>query len=197
MGSVIALPGCHAAISRAAKLAKSSAVTPLDRASSVPITDAHHSAGMALLCHHFETADGLAPMSAASASRVGQSSMTSRNEFMPDVLGQSVLNCKANPSCDATGRSVLQSGMGKSQPSSEFKRAFTAAIKAAREAKGLTQEQVAGLLGLKQDHYKQYEGRTLMPHELIPIFCDATGADITRLFKVARAAVMQRRKKSA
>lgn len=87
--------------------------------------------------------------------------------------------------------------MGKTQPSSEFKAGFTAAVKAAREAKGLTQEQMATLLGLKQDRYKQYEGRTLMPHELIPIFCDETGADIARLFKAARAAAAQRKKKFA
>ena len=197
MGRVIELPGRHAANSRAAKPAKRSAVTPLDRAISVPITDAHHSAGMALLCHHFETADGLAPISAANASRVGQSSITSRNEFMSDLLGQSVLNCKANPSCDVAGRSVLQSGMGKTQVDPHFKAAFTAAIAAAREAKGLTQDQMGRLLGLKQDSYKQYEGRTLMPHELIPSFCEHTGADIARLFKVARAAMMQRKKKSA
>lgn len=116
---------------------------------------------------------------------------------MPDTVGQSVLTCKANPSYDAAGQRVLQSTMGKTQPSSEFKREFTARVKAARKAKGLTQKQIGSLMGLEQDAYKQYEGRTLMPHELIPIFCKEVGVDISSLFEGAMRAVMRSHKKSA
>ena len=48
---------------------------------------------------------------------------------------------------------------------------FLRRVREAREAVGYTQVEIADLLGIPQDHYKQYETRSMMPHELIPRFC--------------------------
>lgn len=71
---------------------------------------------------------------------------------------------------------------------SQFKDAFTARTKAARKARGFTQEQMADLLGMPQDRYKQYEGRTPLPHFLISRFCLITGVDVEWMFTGRSAA---------
>ena len=52
-----------------------------------------------------------------------------------------------------------------------FKKAMIARTKAVRERLGITQAAFAGILEIPQDKYKQYETRTLLPHNLIPKFC--------------------------
>ena len=184
-----------AALSRAASIIRMSAVNPACDPVGELTIGAHHSEGMASRCHHLLTELGLAPTSAAMASREGQSSITERNEFMTPSLGQSVLKSKANLSLDAKGRNVLQSGMGSRPPSAVFKEAFTDRVKAAREATGRTQQQMADALGIAQDRYKQYEGRTLMPHELIPLFCNICQIDVAYLFTGRRITAAQPKRK--
>ena len=185
---------------RAASLVSISAVKPALAAVGDSSIAFHQSDGMLLRNRHLRATSTLAPISDAMASGEGQSLITSRNEvgsLMPSLLGQSVLNVKDDVSSDVAGHFVLQSGMGKTQPSTAFKRAFTAQIKAAREAKGLKQDQMGRLIGLSQGSYKQYEGRTLMPHELLPKFCHEAGIDIAQLFKQAHAAAQAARRKTA
>jgi transcriptional regulator with XRE-family HTH domain len=52
-----------------------------------------------------------------------------------------------------------------------YKKAFIQRTKQAREASKLTQAETANLLGIPQDHYKQYETRSMLPRQLIPPFC--------------------------
>jgi transcriptional regulator with XRE-family HTH domain len=60
---------------------------------------------------------------------------------------------------------------------------FLARTCAAREAVGMTQAQLGEKLGrLTQDHYKQYEIRTPLPHYLIPAFLEATKVSYDYLF---------------
>jgi transcriptional regulator with XRE-family HTH domain len=87
--------------------------------------------------------------------------------------------------------------MAKPQPSDEFKRTFTAGIRAARVNKGLTQIQMAKLLGIPQDHYKQYEGRTLMPHLLLAAFCHETQLNASQLLAEAGAAAARAQRRVA
>lgn len=61
--------------------------------------------------------------------------------------------------------------MAESETETQFKQAFTDRVKAARIATGMKQWQVADSLGIPQDKYKQYEGRSLLPHYLIGRFC--------------------------
>lgn len=58
--------------------------------------------------------------------------------------------------------------------SSAFKAQFIGRTKHARELSGLTQDELARLLGIDQGTYKQYETRSLLPHWLIESFCMIT-----------------------
>lgn len=100
--------------------------------------------------------------------------MTSRKErnlAIREVLGQLVLKRKANLSLDRKkplGHSVR---MADSDSEAQFKQAFTERVKAARIANNYKQWEMAEALGMPQDKYKQYEGRSYLPHHLIGRFC--------------------------
>jgi DNA-binding XRE family transcriptional regulator len=180
--------------SRAASLAKVSAVTPADFAGSDCETANHHSPGMRSLCDHFRMAGTPAPRSDAIASCDGQSRITSRNEAgscMPNVLGQSVLKSKPNVSHDDCGP-MGQNVPMKNQAKSAYKAAFLGRVAAARLLRFETQDPAATAIGLAQDTYKQYETRSLMPHHLIPRFCAICGVSTEWLIsgKGAGPAVM-------
>ena len=182
MGIVVCFPH-HARASmtsRAASAVRISAVTPFCEASSVERTDDHHSAGILSRCHHLETVEAPAPASAAMASRESQSSMIFRKDdksLMSSNLGHLVLKCKANLSLDvsrALGHTVR---MPENETEAQFKQEFTGRVKAARQALGWKQWQMANALDMTQDKYKQYEGRSLLPHYLIGRFCLITRID--------------------
>src|SRR5229473_6292126 len=104
MGIVIDLSHARASIgTRAAKAVRAAASSPAPRAISVAKTADHHSAGTLSRCHHLETAEALAPMSAAIASREGQRSMMDWKDdksVMPNPIRPIVLNCKDKLSGD-------------------------------------------------------------------------------------------------
>ena len=182
MGIVIYLP-LHertSATSRAASAVKTSAVRQDDAAISVERTADHHSAGRLSRCHHFDTVDAPAPISAAMASREGQSSMTVLKDdksLMPSRIGHSVLKYKAKMSLDAKRALGHTVPMSDRESESLFKQEFTERIKAARIALGWKQWQMADALDMPQDKYKQYEGRSFLPHHLIGRFCLITRID--------------------
>lgn len=60
------------------------------------------------------------------------------------------------------------------KPPSAYNAQFIARVKEAREAANFTQVQIATVLGITQDQYKQYETRSLLPHRYIAQFCAAT-----------------------
>jgi DNA-binding XRE family transcriptional regulator len=55
-----------------------------------------------------------------------------------------------------------------------FAAEFIARTKHARESAGMTQTDMATLLGIKQGVYKQYEVRSPLPHRFVAAFCIAT-----------------------
>lgn len=196
----------HAAASRLAAMSVSnSAVTPASRARGKPSKAAHHSAGIQSRCHHLETELGGCPISAPSAARVGHSSITSRKEpkVINRTIGHAVLDCKGQQSLGRQsldkpvdmGQNVLMGGASrqkataqprgrpKTQTQIEFERRFIQNTKHIREKSGLSQNQIAEALELKQDRYKQYETRTTLPHHLIPEFLLACGASYSDLYK--------------
>lgn len=61
--------------------------------------------------------------------------------------------------------------MADSETERQFKQEFTGRVKSARVALGWKQWQMADALDMPQDKYKQYEGRSLLPHHLIGRFC--------------------------
>lgn len=61
--------------------------------------------------------------------------------------------------------------MADSETEAEYKQGFVSRVATARNALGWKQWQMAEALDVPQDKYKQYEGRSLMPHRLIQRFC--------------------------
>ena len=61
--------------------------------------------------------------------------------------------------------------MAESETETEYKQGFMRRVKEARIARALKQWELADALGMPQDKYKQYEGRSLLPHHLIGRFC--------------------------
>jgi hypothetical protein len=190
MGSVIRFPGhvrtsARFAISgfRAAKEVSVSAEISASAARSVASTADHHSAGMLSRCHHFDTAHAPqpAPTSAAMASRDGQSSMIERNEVicsdMAGTIGQSVLKRKAILSLDSKMSLGHTVPMAESDEDAQYKQEFMERTRSARIASNRKQWQMAEALGIKQDQYKQYETRGMIPHRLIGRFCIITNVD--------------------
>ena len=57
--------------------------------------------------------------------------------------------------------------------SSDYAKAFITRVFSAREARGLTQEQIAHVLHTTQPTYAKYETRSLLPHRHIWTFCMA------------------------
>lgn len=111
-----------------------------------------------------------------------------RNEVKSDmapVIGQLVLKNKADLSLDSNlpvGQDVRMASASK-KPLTRYDLEFLARTHAAREAAGLTQEEMALKLGgLSQDRYKQYEIRSPLPHSLIPAFLEAAKVDYEYLF---------------
>jgi hypothetical protein len=182
MGRVIRGPWRHARASsrRAARFVSKSAETLAARAFSVAKIDAHHSDGIQSRCHHLVTMPADAPISEASAIRAPgalmgpQSSMTERNDVTCDIpgdLGQSVLKRKTFLSLDggiALGHTVP---MAAKNLKAQLDQAFISRVIKAREASGMTQQEVADGMGIPQDHYKHWEKSRAMPHYLIPRFC--------------------------
>jgi hypothetical protein len=168
--------------SRAAKAVRISAVTPAQIARSVPSTEDHHSAGMLLRCPHLVTAVTGAPTSAASASREGQSPMIDRNEVKSDMtasIGQTVLKHKAFASLDCELPLGHNVPMAK-KVLTDFECRFLARVYAARKLKFETQDDIAPMLqdGMKQDSYKQFEARNIMPVEMFDKFVKLTGVSL-------------------
>lgn len=176
---------CSLSGTRAAKSVRRSAV----RLASIAVLDDrssdHHSLGMLSRCHHLLTCDGVAPVSAAIASRVSQNSMMDRKEVISvieDTLRQYVLKRKSIVSHDCgelLGQNVF---MDEKISASEYKAGFLGRVKAARESRFEAAIDLCIAMDLKQPTYSKYEVRSLMPHSLIPRFCAACGVTADWLF---------------
>ena len=185
--NIIAFPHRHqhGVASRAASDTSTSAVTPASRTLGASSSAPHQWSGMRSLCCHLRAADTPAPMSAAMASGEGHSPMMERNETiadMPQRIGQFVPNGKPNVSHDCEIHLGHCVPMGKSKAKTVFKDEFTARVKTARLSRNWTQGDMAEALGMEQGKYKQYEGRSYLPHELVERFCLIVACDISWLY---------------
>src|SRR5438067_1093303 len=70
---------------------------------------------------------------------------------------------------------------GRTPASSEYTDALHDRMRAAREAHGLTQADLAKLLGLSRHAYEKYETRSRLPHHLIEAFAQIVGVTIAWL----------------
>ncbi len=184
--ATLATDPCRA---RPASDAINAAVTPARLTRGRAKMADHQTAGIESRCRHFSTAApvksaGLA-ISDAIASEEAHKSMMERNDLgagMPESLGQNVLNHKATLSRDCEPARAEKAGMVKGSTKSAFKAEFIARTRQARIARGYSQEQMAALLDMAQGTYKQYESRSLLPHDLVPRFCLLCGVDERWLF---------------
>lgn len=166
-------------------------VTPRIARVRADVTSAtQYSEGMRPRCPHLRIAATEAPMSAARSSSVGQEPSSAFGVVsIPIRLGPIVLKVKANMSHDIAGPFRDVGAMAK-EARTEFEAEFKARTKEARETKGLTQVQMATALGMDQGKYKQYETRSVLPHEYIEQFLLITGRNYEWLF-TGRARITQ------
>lgn len=68
--------------------------------------------------------------------------------------------------------------MAKPYTPTQYRKAFTGRVKAARTVSGLTPLELAEKLSIPKDTYHRYETRTLLPHHMLELFCVVTGADL-------------------
>ena len=78
---------------------------------------------------------------------------------------------------DLVAITLNKSRMARPSTNREYQAEFKARVRQAREGAGYTQGELADLLGIAQDTYKQYETRSLLPHRLIRRFCLACRID--------------------
>ena len=69
-----------------------------------------------------------------------------------------------NGSLTAPAVPVKLSGMAKPYTPTQYRKAFTGRVKAARTVSGLSPLETAEKLGIPKDTYHRYETRTLLPH---------------------------------
>lgn len=179
MGIVLRFGHATSAWSRlAAKSANRSAVTPASRALGNANKAVHHSAGIRSLCHHLETEVAGWPISAASVSRLGQSSMIERNESMPNLLGPNVPKVKAIMSRDMGIAQRQNVSMDEDESETGWGVAFRQRLKAARGTR--THSQMALLVGCTRDQWNKYENRIgkAVPIRLLEKIAAAAGKSL-------------------
>ena len=91
-----------------------------------------------------------------------------------------------NGSLTAPAVPVKLSGMAKPYTPTQYRKAFTGRVKAARTVSGLSPLETAEKLGIPKDTYHRYETRTLLPHHLRERFCTLMGCDLVWLITGAR-----------
>lgn len=197
MGIIIRMPLRHARAStnrptsgrRAAISIMSEAETPAPHTVSVASKADHHSDGMLSRCHHLEICAAVAPfpISEAQASRVGQSSMIERNDFMPTTMGQSVPKSKVIVSGDCglvAGHNVPMNNDDAAE--SEWRDGFQKRLIAAQGSR--TNAVMAELLGISETRYSKYRGarKSMLPIRLLPKFCKICGISLDELIDGAK-----------
>jgi ribosome-binding protein aMBF1 (putative translation factor) len=178
MGEVVRFRRAHQRAS--AKRVRTSAVSPASLARAVSKIEPQYSGGIRFRCDHFLTAPHWTPISPANKIVEGQSLTTSRNDLkiMPRNMGHNVPQSKQFLSHDPMGLLAHNAGM---VDEAEYKRGFLARVRAAREGRRWRQEDIAELMGMDRNHYKQFETRTYLPRHLMPLFCKLTGISLEYL----------------
>jgi transcriptional regulator with XRE-family HTH domain len=68
--------------------------------------------------------------------------------------------------------------LGMAETESELRRQYINRTAELRQARGMTQQEMADALGISLDRYKKYEQRSVLPPYLLPRFAGIVGKDI-------------------
>jgi len=79
--------------------------------------------------------------------------------------------------------------MRKATTPAQYRQRFFERVRAARTLAGKNPLEMAQLLDVPKDTYHRYETRTLLPHHLIPVFCQITGVEIEWLVRGLRRGI--------
>lgn len=121
-------------------------------------------------------------MASAISSGDAHRSITSRKVFIMGKSHKDNLSFLSMPKVSHDSRHSLTQNTPMSDASgTDYKAKFLQRTKEAREKANFTQEQIAKVLQITQDTYKQYEIRSLLPHRYIGAFCAATRVSETWL----------------
>lgn len=93
------------------------------------------------------------------------------------LMGRFVPNVKAVLSKDIPANLAELRRMANTPRELQFNQAYIARVKALREAKGWTSEQMAIALGVPPERYRKYESRSPLPTYLLEAFAQITDAD--------------------
>lgn len=83
---------------------------------------------------------------------------------LDDLSKLSTPTCRMPVDC----LSVIVGGMDSQSTETQFIQALCARVRALRDSKGWTAEDMAMALGIPADRYRKYETRSPLPHFLIP-----------------------------
>jgi DNA-binding XRE family transcriptional regulator len=98
----------------------------------------------------------------------------------------------------APPRTIVAVGRPKETTSPTTYRAqFFKRVRAARALYTENPPEMAKALGVPRDTYYRYEERTMLPHHLIPKFCEITGVTVEWLMRGPAAAQAMQHQKSA
>lgn len=67
-----------------------------------------------------------------------------------------------------------------------YEEAFRRRVRTARALRTEEPKEMARLLGVREDTYYRYETRTMLPHYLLPRFCELTGVTVDWLINGPR-----------
>jgi DNA-binding XRE family transcriptional regulator len=99
----------------------------------------------------------------------------------------------------ASPRTIVAVGRPKETTSpTTYRSQFFKRVRAARALYTENPPEMAKALGVPRDTYYRYEERTMLPHHLIPRFCEITGVTVDWLMRgPAAAQAMQHHKTAA
>jgi DNA-binding XRE family transcriptional regulator len=95
-----------------------------------------------------------------------------------------------------TGTATILS-MRKATTPAQYRAKFFERVRAARNMGGHSPAEMARLLDVPKDTYHRYESRVLMPHHLIPQFCQLNGVEVEWLVRGGRREEVQAPQKQA
>jgi len=107
-------------------------------------------------------------------------SLALRDSIMDDKSMQPWIDSQLTPG--AAPRTIVRVGRPKDVTSpATYNAQFIARVRAARQLYTNEPKEMARALGIREDTYYRYEKRTMMPHHLLPKFCELTGISVERL----------------